>query len=47
LAAAGLPDGFHHAAAEIFRRQAQSSAAMADEQTLNAVIDALRAGGTP
>jgi 3-hydroxyisobutyrate dehydrogenase-like beta-hydroxyacid dehydrogenase len=47
MAAAGLPDGFHHAAAEIFRRQPQSSAAMADEQTLNAVIDALRAGGTP
>lgn len=37
-AAAGLPDGFHHAAAEIFRRASQAGRA-------DAVVDAIRDAG--
>lgn len=43
MAAAGLPDGFHHAAAEVFRRAPRTSPGPADEDTLAAVADALLA----
>jgi len=41
MAAAGLPDGFHQAAAEIFARSPQLSGALASEETAAAVLAAL------
>jgi 3-hydroxyisobutyrate dehydrogenase-like beta-hydroxyacid dehydrogenase len=41
MAAVGLPDGFHHAAAEIFRRLPRASPAPSDGHTLAAVAGAL------
>jgi 3-hydroxyisobutyrate dehydrogenase-like beta-hydroxyacid dehydrogenase len=41
MAAAGLPRGFHEAAAEIFRRSPPAGAAPADELTVASVLDAL------
>jgi 3-hydroxyisobutyrate dehydrogenase-like beta-hydroxyacid dehydrogenase len=38
FAAAGLPDGFHEAAAEVFRRAPRLEAAAADEGTLDNVL---------
>jgi len=38
FAAAGLPDGFHRAAAELFRRSPRLDDARADEATLDAVL---------
>jgi 3-hydroxyisobutyrate dehydrogenase-like beta-hydroxyacid dehydrogenase len=46
MAAAGLPGGFHHAAAEIFSRLPRASSPPADKHTLAAVADALRTGET-
>lgn len=43
MAAAGLPAGFHQAAAEVYRRQPRPPLAAADEHTLTAVTDALLA----
>jgi 3-hydroxyisobutyrate dehydrogenase-like beta-hydroxyacid dehydrogenase len=43
MAAAGLPDGFHRAAAEVFGRVPRASPGPADEHTLAAVADALLA----
>jgi 3-hydroxyisobutyrate dehydrogenase-like beta-hydroxyacid dehydrogenase len=42
MAAAGLPSGFHQAAAEIFRRSPRGGAAPADERTVASILDALR-----
>jgi len=42
MAAAGLPSGFHQAAAEIFRRSPRGAAAPADERTVASILDALR-----
>jgi 3-hydroxyisobutyrate dehydrogenase-like beta-hydroxyacid dehydrogenase len=42
MAAAGLPRGFHEAAAEIFRRSPRSGAALADEPAVASILDALR-----
>jgi 3-hydroxyisobutyrate dehydrogenase-like beta-hydroxyacid dehydrogenase len=44
FAAAGLPDGFHRAAAEVFRRSPELTDADADE-SLDRVLDALLATG--
>jgi 3-hydroxyisobutyrate dehydrogenase-like beta-hydroxyacid dehydrogenase len=41
MAAAGLPDGFHEAAAEIFRRTPRASAAQPDPASLDTVLTAL------
>ncbi|HVM56718.1 MAG TPA: DUF1932 domain-containing protein [Gaiellaceae bacterium] len=41
FAAAGLPDGFHRAAAELFRRAPRIDGAAADQATLDAVLNAL------
>jgi 3-hydroxyisobutyrate dehydrogenase-like beta-hydroxyacid dehydrogenase len=41
FAAAGLPDGFHRAAAELFRRSPRIDGAPADDATLDAVLQAL------
>jgi 3-hydroxyisobutyrate dehydrogenase-like beta-hydroxyacid dehydrogenase len=41
FAAAGLPDGFHRAAAELFRRAPRIDGAPTDDATLDAVMDAL------
>jgi 3-hydroxyisobutyrate dehydrogenase-like beta-hydroxyacid dehydrogenase len=41
LAAAGLPGGFHQAAAEIFRRTPRASTAGPDDRSLEAVLAAL------
>ncbi|HUJ92300.1 MAG TPA: DUF1932 domain-containing protein [Gaiellaceae bacterium] len=41
FAAAGLPDGFHRAAAELFRRAPRIDGAPADEATLDAVLRGL------
>ncbi len=38
FAAAGLPDGFHRAAAELFRRSPRIDGAPADDATLDAVL---------
>jgi 3-hydroxyisobutyrate dehydrogenase-like beta-hydroxyacid dehydrogenase len=38
FAAAGLPDGFHRAAAELFRRAPRLDDARADDETLDAVL---------
>ncbi|HWG61020.1 MAG TPA: DUF1932 domain-containing protein [Streptosporangiaceae bacterium] len=45
MAAAGLPTGFHQAAAEIFRRPARDETPGGDEATAATVISALLAGG--
>jgi hypothetical protein len=42
-ASAGLPDGFHRSAAEVFRRSPR--AATAGDETVETVLDALAAGG--
>jgi 3-hydroxyisobutyrate dehydrogenase-like beta-hydroxyacid dehydrogenase len=47
FAAAGLPDGFHRAAAELFRRSPRLDDPHADEATLEAVLDAITSAGTP
>jgi len=41
MAAAGLPGGFHQAAAEIFRRSPHTGSAPADEATVTAILGAL------
>jgi 3-hydroxyisobutyrate dehydrogenase-like beta-hydroxyacid dehydrogenase len=41
MAAAGLPAGFHEAAAEIFRRSPRDGAAPADEPTVASILGAL------
>jgi 3-hydroxyisobutyrate dehydrogenase-like beta-hydroxyacid dehydrogenase len=41
MAAAGLPSGFHQAAAEIFRRSPRGAAAPVDERTVASILDAL------
>ncbi len=38
---AGLPEGFHRAAAELYTRPPRREAALPDEATLTAVIEAL------
>lgn len=43
MAAAGLPPGFHQAAAEVFRRSPRAADAQADDTTLEAVTAALLA----
>jgi 3-hydroxyisobutyrate dehydrogenase-like beta-hydroxyacid dehydrogenase len=45
LAGAGLPDGFHEAAAEIFRRSPRLGDQTADADALSAVLDALTDSG--
>jgi 3-hydroxyisobutyrate dehydrogenase-like beta-hydroxyacid dehydrogenase len=45
MAAAGLPDGFHQAAAEVFRRSPGHGAAWPAGQALDAVISALIGSG--
>jgi len=45
--AAGLPDGFHLAAAEVFRRSPRDPSAPADEATLDRILDAVRAQTQP
>lgn len=42
FAAQGLPDGFHLAAADVYRRAPRLDDAAADERTLDRVLDALR-----
>jgi 3-hydroxyisobutyrate dehydrogenase-like beta-hydroxyacid dehydrogenase len=46
LAAVGLPDGFHLAAAEVFARSGRESSASADGSTLDVVVAHLLAGGS-
>jgi 3-hydroxyisobutyrate dehydrogenase-like beta-hydroxyacid dehydrogenase len=46
LAAAGLPDGFHLAAAEVFGRSGRESSASADGRTLDEVVAHLLAGAS-
>ena len=47
MAAAGLPPGFHEAAATIYNRVPHATTpAPPDEQTLTTVIDALLAAGS-
>jgi 3-hydroxyisobutyrate dehydrogenase-like beta-hydroxyacid dehydrogenase len=41
MAAAGLPGGFHMAAAEIFRRSPSNGTAAGDERTVDSILDAL------
>jgi len=41
MAEAGLPDGFHHAAAEIFRRTPRLGPAASDDEALDAILAAL------
>jgi 3-hydroxyisobutyrate dehydrogenase-like beta-hydroxyacid dehydrogenase len=41
MAAAGLPDGFHQAAAEIFRRSPRTEPGTADGQVVNRVLAAI------
>jgi hypothetical protein len=41
MAAAGLPDGFHQAAAEIFRRRPRLSGSAGDDEVLREVLRAL------
>ncbi len=41
MASAGLPGGFHEAAAEIFRRSPRDGTAAADERTVTSILDAL------
>jgi hypothetical protein len=48
MAAAGLPPGFHQAAAAIYRRAPHvTTPAPADEHTLSRVADALLASSSP
>jgi 3-hydroxyisobutyrate dehydrogenase-like beta-hydroxyacid dehydrogenase len=47
FAAAGVPDGFHRAAAELFRRSPRLDDPHADEATLDAVLGAITSAGTP
>lgn len=47
FAAAGLPDGFHRAAAEVFARSPRLEAAAADDETLERVLAALSLPGAP
>ncbi len=44
MAEAGLPDGFHQAAAEIFRRVPRLGPAATDDEALDAILTALAAG---
>jgi 3-hydroxyisobutyrate dehydrogenase-like beta-hydroxyacid dehydrogenase len=44
---AGLPDGFHEASAEIYRRSPREEQAAADAATLDAVVRAVTAGPAP
>lgn len=46
MAGAGLPCGFHEAAAEIFRRPARDGSAGSDEKAVRAVLDALLTSAT-
>jgi len=41
MTAAGLPDGFHQGAAEVFRRVPRAGSGTAGEQALDAVLAAL------
>jgi hypothetical protein len=41
MAAAGLPPGFHEAAAEIFRRSPRAGSSGPDQPTVASVLDAL------
>jgi 3-hydroxyisobutyrate dehydrogenase-like beta-hydroxyacid dehydrogenase len=41
MAGAGLPRGFHEAAAEIFRRSPRAGATSADERSVASIVDAL------
>jgi hypothetical protein len=41
MAESGLPDGFHRAAAEIFRRVPRLGPAATDEEALDAILTAL------
>jgi hypothetical protein len=41
MTAAGLPDGFHQGAAEVFRRAPRAGSGTAGEQALDAVLAAL------
>ena len=45
MAAAGLPDGFHQAAAEIFRRSPRSEPGAADGQVVDRVLAAITGDG--
>jgi 3-hydroxyisobutyrate dehydrogenase-like beta-hydroxyacid dehydrogenase len=45
MAAAGLPDGFHQAAAEIFRRSPRSEPAAVDGQVVDRVLAAITGDG--
>jgi 3-hydroxyisobutyrate dehydrogenase-like beta-hydroxyacid dehydrogenase len=45
MASAGLPDGFHEAAAEIFRRSPRLGEQASGQDALSAVLDALTDGG--
>jgi hypothetical protein len=45
--AAGLPDGFHRAAAQIYAAPARDEGALADAVTLGAVLGALLEGQPP
>lgn len=45
LATDGLPDGFHLASAEVYRRAPRTEAAEASDETAERVLDALREGG--
>jgi 3-hydroxyisobutyrate dehydrogenase-like beta-hydroxyacid dehydrogenase len=45
MASAGLPDGFHQAAAEIFRRSPRTDAGAADGQVVDRVLAAIAGDG--
>jgi 3-hydroxyisobutyrate dehydrogenase-like beta-hydroxyacid dehydrogenase len=47
MAAAGLPDGFHQAAAEVFRRSPHGFTGAQADGTLNALLGALIGDGPP
>jgi 3-hydroxyisobutyrate dehydrogenase-like beta-hydroxyacid dehydrogenase len=47
MASAGLPDGFHEAAAEIFRRSPRLGEQASGQDALTAVLDALSDNGRP
>ncbi len=47
MASAGLPDGFHQAAAEIFRRCPRLPESLPGETTVSAVMKALNDGASP
>ena len=46
MAAAGLPDGFHQAAAEIFRRSPRAEPGVADGQLVDQVLAAITGDGS-